>query len=257
MSGLGHEAACRAVIDETALLLDAADDAGYDADVPSCPTWTVTDLVLHLGRGQRQVAELVRRGSETPVDIAEVAGTEPDRDPTSLRAWLTQGAAELHQALAEAGEDRPTWTFSADGTSMFWARRMAHEAVVHRMDAQLAAGGPLAVTCSTPALHADGISEGLELQTTARPPDQTVGTGQSLHVHATDESLGEDGEWLLTRTSDGARWEHGHARADVALRGRVHLLQAVLSRRVGADDDRVEVLGDRQVLDDWLELSAF
>ncbi|GAB2915661.1 maleylpyruvate isomerase family mycothiol-dependent enzyme [Rhodococcus aerolatus] len=254
---LGHEAACRAVIDETALLLDSADDAGWDAPVPSCPGWTVTDLVVHLGGGQRRVAELVRRGSPTPVDPDEVADTDPDRDPTALRAWLTAGAAELHQVLAEAGEDRPVWSFGTDATAMFWARRMAHEAVVHRMDAQLAAGGPVAVTCSTPELHADGISEALELQTGARSPEETAGVGQSLHVHATDTSLGEDGEWLLRRTPDGATLSHGHEKADVALRGPVHLLQAVLARRVGADDDRVEVLGDRQVLDDWLEISAF
>ena len=117
VSELEHEAACRAVIDETALLLDAADNAGWDAAVPSCPEWTVTDLVVHLGRGQRQVAEIVTRGADSMVPLDEVEDTDPGTDPTAVRAWATASAAHLHHELADAGEDRPVWTPTGGGTS--------------------------------------------------------------------------------------------------------------------------------------------
>jgi hypothetical protein len=43
--------------------------------------------------------------------------------------------------LGRRGPDEPAWTFWPDDqTCAFWFRRMAHETVVHRVDAELAAG---------------------------------------------------------------------------------------------------------------------
>ncbi len=37
-------------------LVDAADAAGLDAPVPTCPEWTVADLLGHIGRVHRWAA---------------------------------------------------------------------------------------------------------------------------------------------------------------------------------------------------------
>ncbi|GAA3133189.1 hypothetical protein GCM10020001_064550 [Nonomuraea salmonea] len=50
----------------------------------------------------------------------------------------------------------PTW-YNPDQTVGFWIRRMAQEVVVHRVDAELAAGGP--VTPVPDDLALDGIDE--------------------------------------------------------------------------------------------------
>ena len=42
-----------------AALADAASAAGLHARVPSCPRWSVADLLGHIGRIHRWVAQLV------------------------------------------------------------------------------------------------------------------------------------------------------------------------------------------------------
>ena len=78
-----------------------------------------------------------------------------------------------------------------------------------------------------------------------------VGTGQTLHLHATDTR----GEWFVRREPGGITWRRGHERADVAVRGPIHPLLLVLNRRLGVE--HLEVLGERAVLDEWLAHSQF
>ena len=71
------------------------------------------------------------------------------------------GLAALLDAMRTVDPATPVWTFSrSDPTATFWHRRMAHETVVHRVDAEQATGavGPL-----DPALVVDGIAESLEV----------------------------------------------------------------------------------------------
>lgn len=253
----GLEALAQAVAHETALLCDVADRGDLDATVTTCPDWTLTKLLVHVGRAHRWSAQMVRDRATEALPFDRVPDARPERTATGLRTWLVDGAAQLHGLLAETGSDAPVWTFAGPGTSGFWARRMAHETLVHRVDAQMTVGGPRGITAAAPELHADGLSEGLDLLTAVSDRAALAGRGEVLHVHATDGDLGEAGEWLVTRGEQGASWTHGHGRGDVAVRGPVHLVQAVMLRRLSADDERVEVLGERSVLDDWLAVSRF
>ena len=56
-------------------------------------------------------------------------------------------------------DDVRAWTWSDDRTVGFIRRRQAHEALIHRLDAELAAG---AVTRLDPELAADGVHEALQ-----------------------------------------------------------------------------------------------
>ncbi|MEV4286740.1 maleylpyruvate isomerase N-terminal domain-containing protein [Nonomuraea bangladeshensis] len=70
-----------------------------------------------------------------------------DRSYAGLRAEF---------AAREPGEATLTW-YDPDQTVGFWIRRMALETVVHRIDAELAAGTP--VTPVPDDLAADGVDE--------------------------------------------------------------------------------------------------
>jgi uncharacterized protein (TIGR03083 family) len=141
--------------DDYALLRSAAASAALSDPVPSCPGWTAADLVAHVGEVYLHKAVVMRDGKwPDPWPPQEHADVEP-------LALLTLGYQELTAEFASRSPDEPclTW-YGPEQTVGFWIRRMAQETVVHRMDAQLAAGEPL-----TPApddLAIDGVDEVLK-----------------------------------------------------------------------------------------------
>lgn len=110
------------------------------------------DLVVHTGGVHRQ-KELVVREHLKDDDF------EFERPQGDLLDWFSDGAAMLVKTLASAEAKDPCWTwFGPDQTVGFWQRRMAHETLIHRVDAELAHG---AVTDIDPVLAEDGIDEAL------------------------------------------------------------------------------------------------
>jgi uncharacterized protein (TIGR03083 family) len=231
-----------AIRDESDALVNAAERAGLTAPVPSCPDWDVEHLLRHIGRVQRWAAASANAGEFVPPHT--LPGPPA---PEQLGSWVRESAAGLVTALDRPPSDA-TWTFAPDGTVGFWQRRQAHEAAVHRVDAELAAGDPRAIPGD---LAVDGIDEWLGL--IGHRPNKTLptGRGETLHFHCTDR----DGEWLIRLSDAAPEIERAHAKGDVAVRGPASDLLLVLLRRL--DPDRVEVFGDRAVLDRFLTHSAF
>ncbi len=132
---------------ETIARLARGTDLG--APVPTCPGWTLRELVGHLSAVHRWAAAVVRTGRPT--------GYAEDFPASGLPDWFDEGAADLLDAMAAADPDRPCWSFDrpADRTA-FWLRRQAHETAVHRIDAQRAAGEPGRYDDD---LGADGVAE--------------------------------------------------------------------------------------------------
>jgi hypothetical protein len=110
-----------------------------------------------------------------------------------------------------------------------------------------------------PDLAADAIDELLDLFSdplvrSASPRlAELRGPGKSIHLHATDAEPELSAEWLIELGSDGYTWRHGHEQATVALRGPLADVLLVFYRRLPADSERVEVLGDAALLDFWLD----
>jgi uncharacterized protein (TIGR03083 family) len=127
--------------------------AGRDlaAPVPTCPGFTVAEVVRHLGSVYRRITGWIR--TQAAPDTWERAPA-PGAD---LIAWFRQGADELYRELARRGPDDPcaTW-WPYDETVHFWWRRMAHETLVHRTDVESAFGpvGPIDRDVAT-----DGVDE--------------------------------------------------------------------------------------------------
>ena len=139
-----------------------ADRAGLDAPVPTCPDWTVRDLVAHQGMVHRWAAALVR--GEQPTDD-EVTGFErAGLTSSDALGWLSAGGAELARALDSAPADLDTLVFLNDAPPAreFWARRQCHETTMHAVDALSAALGRMPRADDlwvSPALAGDGIDE--------------------------------------------------------------------------------------------------
>jgi uncharacterized protein (TIGR03083 family) len=214
--------------------------AGVDAPVPSCPGWTVADLLEHLGRIHRWVASIVsQRDTQPPAFWDQV--DVPAR--AELVDWSAAGWRALADALAATGPDVEVWSWTPWRTTAFWARRQAHELAVHRFDAQLAAG---ASPDPVPADQAvDAVDELLELFPHRRRRPAISGAGETIHLHATDAA----GEWLLRLVPEGIEVTREHAKGDVAARGPASDLLLFLFGRVAPT--RLEVFGDASLLERW------
>jgi uncharacterized protein (TIGR03083 family) len=246
---MDHGAYVDAIRSEGAALAVAAERAGVDAPVPSCPLWTVADLLGHVGRIHRWVAQLV-------IDRAGDRGahwSEAEPPPADERVeWFAAGVPMLADALAAAGPDASMWSWTPDATSGFWARRQANETSVHRYDAQLAAGTAEPIA---PLLAADGIDELFGVITFLPWADRVRGSHETLHFHCTDVDGDGDGEWLLQLAPDGLVVTREHAKADVAARGTASNLLLFLSGRTAVDE--IDVFGDGALLARWRELTTW
>jgi uncharacterized protein (TIGR03083 family) len=254
---------------ETARLAAAAHDADPRLPVPTCPEWTLAQLVGHVGSGMRWAAVIVERRATGPVPNDQADDTAVPAGADDRAAWLLAGADRLARAVREAGPDAPVWTWAAERSAGFWLRRILHDTLIHRADAELAvgsaAGGAVAVAAD---LAADGVADYLDLCATLSGdhPDPILaalrGDGETLRLHATDEGLGEAGAWLVRRTPGGVVWDRpdtdtdtdsDSGAADATVRGRAADLLLVLNRRVAAGDVPLDVSGDPAVLTDWIE----
>jgi uncharacterized protein (TIGR03083 family) len=236
-----------ALLEHNALLADAVGAADPGLPVPTCPGWTVRDLLTHVGRGDRWAAEIVRTGE--PLEFRDVPDGRPGDD---AGAWLAASPRTLLDAVA-ADPGKQVWTFLGPRPAAWWVRRRLHESTVHLADAVLAAGGDPALA---PAVAADGLSEWLDL-VVARTGGAPLDPGATMHLHATDEGLGHDGEWMVVEEAGAVRWEHGHGKGAVAVRGPASDLLLAALRRVPADHPRLQVLGDASVLTTWLARTGY
>lgn len=161
--------------------------------VPTCPDWEADDLLWHLAEVQWFWGAIVGRGltAYDDVEALDNGGRPSDRD--GLLAYFGQATADLHHTLSTASPDTPAWTWSDEQTVGFIRRRQAHEALIHRLDAELTAGDrtPMDVDLSS-----DGVDEALRVMYGGAPPWArfTPDPTQTVQVHATDT----DRSWLLT-----------------------------------------------------------
>lgn len=159
--------------------LAAVAELGLEAPVPSCPGWTVGDLVGHTGSVHRHKARIV---AEDWRDRAPTPELPPQDD---VIGWYRRGLADLLGTLAAHDPDEPRWTWhDEDQTVRFWGRRMACETLVHRIDAELAHG---VVTDVDVELAADAADEILVVMMTGYPDWADLAFGDaSVRLELTD-----------------------------------------------------------------------
>ncbi|MFE4176865.1 maleylpyruvate isomerase family mycothiol-dependent enzyme [Streptomyces sp. NPDC056909] len=224
-----------------ALRSSVAGSPDPDVRVPSCPDWSLRELVEHLTEVHRfWTAAVVAGPSEKPPTVAPAEDTLP-ADPLARSAAATQ---ELITALRAAGPAVGCWTWWGDSdvptTSGAVARHQVHEAAVHAFDAQLATGTPRPV----PAVVAlDGIAEfiGLSHGTAGPWPYEPARIG----LHAAE---GES--WLVDLTASGSHIIDAQHETAADLHGSASNLLLTLHGRLPLDSLRSE--GDRAILENFL-----
>lgn len=149
---------------ESARFLAVLERCDPAAAVPSCPEWSAADLLWHLVEVQRFWTRAVLARP------AEPAGeSDPARplDYGELRAEYQRAAEGLAQALKDVNPDDSVWSWRRpDDTVIFVLRRQAHEALIHRIDAELTAGTLSEIDAR---LAADGCVECLDVMYGGQP----------------------------------------------------------------------------------------
>lgn len=149
----------QAISSHAARMSPAAALAGLGAPVPTCPDWTVRDLIVHTGVVHRHKAETLRGDYQNePAPVSEPPdGVLPDEE---ILAWFDAGVVQLLDACADADLTAPTWTWCGhDHHKDWWVRRMAHETAIHSVDAVIASGQQPMIEVS---LAQDGVAEVLD-----------------------------------------------------------------------------------------------
>ncbi|MBL7256540.1 maleylpyruvate isomerase family mycothiol-dependent enzyme [Paractinoplanes lichenicola] len=216
---------------ESGRLGAAATGPAPGAIVPTCPEWTVRDLVTHVGTGHRYATEVITTGA--PVEYRRI---EAPSEPDEWTSWLLGGARGLNAAVFERGFGAEVWTWHPrHQTTGFWLRRMVHDLVVHRFDAD--PSGELA-----PDLAADGVAD--FLLTFEAVGTGLTGEGETLRFRATDVPR----SWHVTLTTSGITWTEDDQPADVTVTAPVLSLLLALNRRLPAPE---AIEGDAGLWERW------
>jgi uncharacterized protein (TIGR03083 family) len=252
MSRLSASQYLSAIESESARFREVLTDADPAAPVPS---WSALDLLNHLAEVQANWAWVV---GNRPKDVEE--RPEPDPSPTSYDAALTafdEASAGLVAALRDADPADPAWTWSKEQTVGFILRRQAHEALIHRLDAELTALGHH--TDLDAALASDGVEEVLDVMFGGCPewgefsplPHylrlELTDTGESVWVQL--------GRFSGTDPSDDTHYDEDdiHVVADpgvepdAVISAPAGVMDARLWRR--GDGDSIHLAGDLEIVD--------
>lgn len=247
-ASLAFETYGEALGDATAVIRNNAAAAGLTAPVPTCPGWTVRDLVVHQGVVHRWATAILSGRSDFDEPTAEASG----RAAADLLEWLDDGLVDLLNALAPAPEDLDVWFFLMDAGRPrdAWARRQAHETTMHAVDAMSARlGRPPAARelWFTPSFAADGLDE-LLFGFLPRPKTQLRTAKPSRIAFRTTDV---PGGWTVEVTEDSARTRAGaDSDADLTVSGTARELYLAAWNR----GDEMALSGDLTLWATWRDL---
>jgi uncharacterized protein (TIGR03083 family) len=244
---------------DSARFLDVLKRAPGDARVPSCPDWDADDLLWHLAGVQWFWGSVVAERLQTVDDLVEPS--RPDSRDGLVRFFEDQ-SERLHRELAAADPAEQVYTWAADKSVGFIRRRQAHEALVHRLDAELVSGD---VTPLDAELASDGVLEALDVMFGGCPPwGSFTPSGEQVLVSVTDTGLEVPvslGRFTGTDPDDGTVYDEEDISVSAAdlsvppagvVSGTADDLDAWLWHR--RDDSGLVVEGDRAVLGRFLEV---
>lgn len=240
---LDYESHRSALERECEVIIDSSAEA-LQLPVPTCPDWSLADLVGHL-------AEVFSFWSTQ----LEVASPEAPTEPVSPGApagvdvveWLGAASARLLSALAVRDPEDPCWNWSGAELTADWVcRRMALEAAVHRYDVEISIGLPTPIARD---LAIDGIDEWIGVHLVTEVPEAPgVSLGGVLCLACADA----DAAWTVEVTAGRLRWRDGRGPADAVLVGPASDLYLYCWNRRPLEV--LELTGNRQVAAAWSAL---
>lgn len=259
-----------ALIAENHVFGELLRNADFSTAVPTCPGWSLEQLMRHVGRGDRWCAQMIINKATEILDPRTVPEGKPPADRDAAITWLHDGVRVLIDAMHSSGEQTLVWTFLGPRPAQWWIRRRLYEVVIHRIDAALALGLDGDALNIDPELAAGAVTEWLErvaIQVNNDPrltdDDRPLMAGQVLHLHTTDSGVGSVGHWTVRVGHHGMEVEHVFAvspeqhQASVTVRGSVRDVLLALVRRKRSDELDVDILGDAQIWQTWLAHTPF
>jgi uncharacterized protein (TIGR03083 family) len=182
----------RHLTDESARFRTALRTATPGAGVPTCPDWDAADLVWHLTEVQSFWTRIVQQRCSAPEQLTGDDPVRPDRYD-DLLDLAEQWTKQLAKVLKKTPPETPLWTWAEDQTAGFVLRRQAHEALIHRVDAECTVGDR---TPLDPLLATDGVDEALRIMFAGAPvgAELTVDELATVRLGTTDTGA----SWLVT-----------------------------------------------------------
>ena len=218
-------------------LLGSAARHHLDSAVPWCPGWDVREAVRHTASVYRHKVACMQLG-RSPAEDGWIKAPAPHED---LELWFQDSLELLLDELRSRNPDEATVTWWPPEQNVgFWARRMALETAVHRVDVESASS---AVTPVDPALALDGVDEVLRIFLTARDaPPAGGGSEHSVSVLSAGEA------WTVRLAPRGVSTASGASEsANAQLSGDSEAVFLYLWGR--APLDALHVTGDRAAVD--------
>jgi uncharacterized protein (TIGR03083 family) len=227
--------------------------ADPETPLPTCPGWTMSDLIDHVGGLHRWAEAHVRllssrriRGKEIQLDTPEERGGYPD--------WLRAGLTRLIDTALAADPAAEVWAWGADKHARFWPRRMLFESVIHRVDAEMALDVDPLVAAE---IALDGIDEFLDNLPHAAyfAPKVTElrGSGERVGFDAVDADV----TWTIQLEDAGFHWNHERVDGrDVTVRATASDLVLFVYGRWSTTRPAISIKGDDALVARWVESSA-
>lgn len=244
---------------ESARFLRMIESTSMDAPVPSCPGWTMADLAWHLAEVQNFWAQISGHLLSNPEEVASL-----DRPRGGdLAVSFAKASERLLAGVTRHPADAVCWSWYEGGRSVGWVRRrQAHEALIHRVDAELAAG---AVSGVDGELAADGVDEMLGVMLGVDPVPgwaEYLPDGTTARIDLTDgERSWSFDLGRFVGSESGAQHDLPALRLvehladpDSIIRGAAASLDLWLWGR--SSPDELEVRGDRSMVDRLRSIAA-
>lgn len=237
---------------ESARFREVLSTTAPDTHVPTCPAWDAADLLWHLTGVQHFWGSIIAGRPAGPEALEEL---ERPASYEEMLGMFDVASARLADALESAPPEEKAWSWSQEQTVGFTFRRQAHEALIHRLDAELAVGK---VTPLDATLAADGVLEVLDIMYGGCPPwGEFHGLPHHLRVDLTDTGdtiwvqlgrfHGTDPDGVVHDEDDISVVPDPGVEPDAVISGPAGVMNARLWRR--GDGDSLHVSGDLGIVD--------
>ncbi|MBP2324779.1 uncharacterized protein (TIGR03083 family) [Kibdelosporangium banguiense] len=245
---------CDLLEKEISALARVVTGADLGQPAPSCPGWSLADVIRQTGEMFRWIEPMIRNQAQRKYGFGDVDLTGP-ATPDGYADWMIASGHALLAAVRAADPNHPLWSWGYEQTIRFWARRAYYNTAIHRADAELTLGRKPSFD---DAVALDGIKEFLQILPYAADYSPRIamlrGDGETLRL------ISPDSRWLITLTRHGYTWrrEDGDAGipADATIVAeRAGDLLLFVWGRLG--DPGLSMTGDRRLARTWTELSAF
>lgn len=209
-----------------------------DGRVPWSERWSVGTVARHVAGTHHVVAGVV--AGRPTADFGLFASLQsPEKNDPGFLGWFARGTAAMCERFEETPEEEPCWNWSEGdaGQVRFWPRRMAHECVIHRWDAQMGERG--SADSIVPQVAADGIDEFLDIFVAAGRAQSAAQAGPTVFIEARDTG----DSWSIELPVGGRIIRRDATAGDAQLRGDAADLLLLLWGRLSTVPEAIAATG--------------